>query len=64
MSYQPSSWLDRLLGACLTVLLGAVALFTAAHLIQAVWVTLLVILGVGTFISLSLLVLRSRRNNW
>ncbi len=64
MTYRPSSWLDQLVGLCLSLLVGATAVFVAVRLIQAVWTALLVILGVGLFIAVGVLVLRSRRSTW
>jgi uncharacterized membrane protein YczE len=35
--YQPRSWLNQFFGACLTILLAAIALTIAAHLLLAIW---------------------------
>ena len=65
MDNRPSSLLDKLVGLCLTVLVGATALYIAVHLIKAIWTVLLVILAVGAFIGLAVLVLRGRSyNGW
>ncbi len=64
MNHRPSSWLDHLVGLCLSLLVAATAVYVAVRLIQAVWTALLVILGVGLFITVGVLVLRSRRNSW
>lgn len=65
MYNRPSSLLDKLVGLCLTVLVGATALYVAVHLIEAVWTALLVILAVGAFIGLAVLLLCSRSyNGW
>jgi uncharacterized membrane protein len=61
---NPRSWLDQLVGGCFSVLLGAAALFLAVHLIQAVWVAALSILGVIGFIAVVVLLVRSRRQQW
>lgn len=37
------SWLDRAVGACFMVLVGAAALFWAVRLLEAIWQALLVI---------------------
>ena len=64
MSYRPTSWLDHLVGLCLSLLVAATAVYVAVRLIEAVWTALLMILGVGLFITVGVLVLRSRRNSW
>lgn len=64
VSYQPSSWLDRLVGLCFSLLLGALAIFVAVNLIQAVWTALLVILAVAGFVMVALAVLRARQRGW
>lgn len=64
MNREPGRLLDRLVGACFTVLLGALALYIAAKLIVAVWTILLACLLVGVVIGVSVLVLRSRRGGW
>ena len=61
---DPRSWLDRVVGACLSVLVGAVAVYIAVRLIEAVWVVLVVIGIVAACIALAVTVLRSRRNGW
>ena len=61
---NPRSWLDQLVGACFSLLLGAAALYLAVRLIQAVWVTALTILGVIGFIAIGVMVVRSRRQQW
>jgi hypothetical protein len=61
---DPRSWFDKAIGICLGVLVGAVALYIAVHLVLAVADALLVILGVGTFIALAVMLLRYRRNGW
>lgn len=61
---DPRSWLDKAVGVCLSVLLGAAAVFIAVKLIEAVWTALLVILSIGTFIAAAVFVLRSRRQGW
>lgn len=63
-SSDSRSLLDRLFGVCLTILLGAAAIYIAVHLIEAVWTALLVMLGVGTFVALAWLFVRSRNQGW
>ena len=64
MNSDPRSWLDRLLGACLMVLVGAAAISIAVHLIEAVWTSLLIIVSVGAFIAVALMVVRARSRGW
>jgi hypothetical protein len=61
---SPRSLVDRLVGLCFSLLIGAEALYFAVHLIEAVWTELLIIFGIGLFISLAVQVLRSRSNGW
>jgi hypothetical protein len=61
---DPGSMLDRLVGACLMILVGAVAISIAVHLIEAVWSALLVILSVGLFLAVAIVVVRSRNQGW
>jgi hypothetical protein len=54
-SSDPRSWLDRLVGLCLSVFVGALALFGAVHLVESVWTQLvaaaivlaLIMVGIG-----------------
>jgi hypothetical protein len=59
-STDPRSWLDRAVGAALSILVGALALYIAGKLIAAVATILLVTVGVGLFIGMAFLILRSR----
>jgi LPXTG-motif cell wall-anchored protein len=63
-SYDPRSWLQRLVGACLSLLFAAVALYTAVRLIRSVAVPLLVIGGVAALAGLAILLLRRRNRIW
>jgi len=38
VSDQPARWVDRLVGACVSLFVGAVALYGAIYLVTAVWV--------------------------
>lgn len=64
MNRSASSVIDRVVGVCFMFLVGAAALFIAVRLIEAVWTALLVIIGVGMFIGLSVVVLHSQRSGW
>lgn len=60
----PRSWLDSVLGICLTVLAAALALHVAVGFVQRDWPWLaggfVVVMLVGTLAAL----LRSRRGGW
>jgi len=64
VSQEPVRWLDRLVGVCLTILVGAAAISIAVHLIESVWASLVIIVGVGAFIALAVLLLHSRWRRW
>lgn len=63
MSETPDRWLDRLVGGCVGVLLGAMALYGAVQIVESVWVPLSI--GVAAIAVISsaawLLIARSRR---
>lgn len=61
---DPGRVMDKIVGVCLSVLVGAAAVFIAVRLIEAVWTALLVILGVGAFLGLACLLLRARNRSW
>jgi hypothetical protein len=63
-SADPRNWLDRLISLCLSLLVGAVAVFIAVKLIEAVWTALLVILGVSAFLAIAVCILRARKRGW
>jgi hypothetical protein len=63
-SRDPSTLIDKLVGLCFSLLVGAAAIYIAVQLIEAVWTALLVMLGVGLFIGLGIVVLRSCSNGW
>lgn len=64
MTADPRSWLDRLFGACLMILLGAVAISIAVHLIEAVWTSLVIIVSVGAFIGLAVVLVQNHSRGW
>jgi hypothetical protein len=57
-------WLDRAVGVCLTILVGAAAVYIAVRLIEAVWNALLVIVGVLLFVAVGVAIMRSRNQGW
>lgn len=64
MSQEPERWLDRLVAACFSLLFGALALYGAVWLIEAMWWVLLIILGVGLLLGGVIAVLRARLRGW
>lgn len=64
MDANPKTLLDRLVGACLALLVGAIALYAAVHLIEAIWSTLLVILGGALLVACLVAAWRARSRGW
>lgn len=61
---DPRSWLDKLVGAAVAVLVAALALYIAARLVAAVWMILLACLVVGVIVGLAVVVVRGRSSGW
>jgi hypothetical protein len=61
---NPSSLLERFLGACVTLLVAALALNWAVNLLLEVWRPLAVIGAVVLSVTISIMVWRSRRGGW
>lgn len=61
---DPRTFINRLVGVCLSLLIGAAAVFIAVKLVEAVWTALLVILGVAAFLAIAYAFLRNRRQGW
>lgn len=49
MNDSPTRWLDRFVGGCFALLIGAMALFGAVQLVSAVWIEL----AIGVFVILA-----------
>jgi hypothetical protein len=64
MADAPRSWLDKAVGVCLAILVGAAALFVAVKLIEAIDAALLVIIGVAIFVAVGIGLLRARNRGW
>lgn len=64
MTQEPSRWLDRLVGACFSVLLAALALYGAVWLLRAVWTWLVIGGAVVAIAGLTFLALRGRSRGW
>lgn len=50
MNQEPQRWLDRLVGACVSVLVGALALYGAVWLLRAIWPELAIVALCGAAI--------------
>ena len=61
---NPSSLLERFLGACVTLLVAALALNWAVNLLLEVWRPLAVIGAVVLILTVGFMVWRSRRGGW
>jgi hypothetical protein len=47
---EPQRLLDRLVGVCVTVLIGALALYGAVWLLRAIWPDLVIVAIIGAII--------------
>lgn len=43
MSDQPDRWVDRLVGTCTSVLIGALALWGAVYIVRSIWPALAIL---------------------
>lgn len=64
MDANPKSWIDKLVGVCVGLLVGSVALYAAVRLLEAIWSTLLIILGGGLLVAVLIAVWRARSRGW
>ena len=64
MNREPGRLLDRLVGACFNVLLGALTLYGAVWLLAQVWTELVVIGGLVGSIVIAVAVWRFRQSRW
>lgn len=60
-SYSRPSWLERLVGVCLGLLLAALALHLAVRLIESVW---LVLVGIGVGVAALVGLVAALRGRW
>lgn len=61
---DPRAWPDKALGVCLSLLAGAIALYAAVRLIEAIWWVLLIIVGSGLAVTGLVAVWRYRFRGW
>jgi hypothetical protein len=67
VSQHSGGWLDRVVGGCFSVLIGAVALYCAVRLIESILPALIVVGGVLALIALivgGFVVIRTLRDRW
>ena len=58
------SWFDKVIGACFCVLLAGAAVYIGVHLVLAVAVALLVIVGCCVGLAGAVAWYRNRRDRW
>lgn len=68
MSPNPGSWIDTIIGWCVSLLFGAGALYCAASLIESILPTLIRAVGalavLGIIVGIAIVVIRTVRNQW
>lgn len=66
MSPNGGRWIDRLIAWCWGILGGAIALYCAVKLIEAIWPALIVIAGALAIIALiiRIVVYYTSKNSW
>jgi hypothetical protein len=62
--YIPKSLLSRLLGAAWTLLIVAVLLWLAVHLLAQVWIWIVVVIGVVLLVRIGLWWRRAHGEDW
>lgn len=62
--YEPSSWLDQLVGITTGLLVAAMAVYVAMRLIEAVLVPLLIITTLIAVVAGLITIARWRRHGW
>lgn len=49
---NPGRWIDRIIGWCFGILAGAIALYCAVKVLEAIWLALVVIVGIVAILAL------------
>jgi hypothetical protein len=62
----PGRWIDRVIGWCFGILAGAIALYCAVKVLEAIWPALLMIAGALAICALiiRIVVYYTSRNSW
>ncbi|TQF73354.1 hypothetical protein FK531_07525 [Rhodococcus spelaei] len=61
---DPKSWIDQLVGACLGLLGGAIALYCAVQVIEAVLPFLVAVIGIATLTAGAIAAFQWYRQRW
>lgn len=61
---KPNNWIDRIVGWCVGILLGVVALSLAVQLLTSMAPALVVIIGLAALVYLAYVVISTLRNRW
>lgn len=64
ISQEPQRWVDRLVGACGSLLIGALALYGAVWLLRAIWPELIIVALVSAVIVGLISWWREHRSGW
>jgi len=64
MDLMPKNWVDQVVGMCVSVFLGAMALYGAVLLIQAIWIWLVGGVAIVVGIMAIAWMLRMRMGRW
>lgn len=67
MSDSPRSLIEKFKGACISILVAAIAIYCAVAVIKSIWPILLVIVGVVGFVGMvvgGIVVYRKIRSGW
>ena len=63
---NPGTWINRIVGWCVGLLAGVVALYCAVKVLEVIWPALVMIVGIIALIALiiRLVVYFTSRNSW
>lgn len=64
MNQIPKSWFERVIGACMSILLAVIALYCATQVLQSILPFLVGCVGVGTIIWAAYVFIQYRRNRY
>ena len=61
---DPKSWIDQLIGACISVMVGAIALYCAMQVIASVLPVLIAVIGSVAIVAALIAAFRWYRQRW
>jgi hypothetical protein len=61
---DPRGWLDKAVGACLSILVGAAALFFAVKLIEQIFTALVIMFTIVLIVVVVIAIIRWRSQGW